>query len=748
MGEAKVDVSAKLGVAQQHLGNFRLMNSQELYDYTNSMSARAAAGISGWFNESLLEHDTDWYGFATQPALSQNYTVSYTVGTEKYRSFLSADYYTEEGTIKGFEYNRYSLRSNTDYVVNRRLTLKAKLSGSYWNDDNRQYALAMTYLPWDYPYNEDGSVRTGQEADWHGRDGSNYLYNRQFNWDRGKQLGATASLGFDYKITSYLVFESNNNIGMRYHLTESYVDPRSIGAESYSGSIKASNSFNTTRYTNQLLRFNRLLADAHDVSAFLGYEYSDSRSESNSAEGQGIPTGGEVLQVAANPYAVAGNISEWAMQSVYFNANYAYSERYMAQLSYRMDGSSRFGRNNRYGSFFTVGAAWALHNESFIKDVDFVNQLKLRASYGSIGNTPGSGDYGYLTVYAVDLMYNGVPTAFPTRLGNPDLTWEKCYETNIALEARLFDRVSLSLDLYDKNTSDLLYNVKLASVTGYTNQFQNVGAVNNRGVEVVISPDIIRTKDFLWTADFNLGYNKSKIVDLYGDSRQVNGDLRLMEEGDPLDMWYTWDWAGVDMYTGDPTWYIHNDDGSKTLTSDRSKASRVKMGSSTPDFSGGLMTTASYKGLSLSAAFNFVYGNKIYNVSRELYDNDGAYPQFNSMVLKDGWVRWEKPGDVATHPKPIAGGNKDSNKPSTRYIEDGSYLRLGNLTLAYALPDNLLKRVNIKSASVSLSGENLFTLTKFSGPDVEVGIGNDNGYAATSIYPLARRFSLGLNLAF
>ncbi|MDR1417465.1 MAG: TonB-dependent receptor [Prevotellaceae bacterium] len=747
MGESKVEVSAKLGIAQQHLGNFRLMNSQELYDYTNSMSSKSAAGISSWFNESLLEYDTDWFGFATQPALSQDYMASYSVGNEKYRSFLSANFYTEEGTVKGFEYNRYSLRSNTDYVVNKRLTIKAKFSGSYWSDDNKQHSIAMTYLPWDHPYNKDGSVRTGKEADWHGRDQSSYLYNRQLTWDRGKQLGATANLGFDYHITTFLVFESNNNVGMRYNLTESYVDPRAIGAESYSGSIKASNSFNTTRYTNQLLRFNKLFAGVHSVGAFLGYEYSDSRSEGNSATGRGIPAGGEVLDVAANPYAVSGNINESAMQSAYFNANYTYNDRYMAQLSCRVDGSSKFGKNSRYGGFFTVGAAWSLHNESFLKDVDFLDQLRLRASYGSIGNSPGSGDYGYMSVYSLSTMYNGVPTAFPTRLGNPNLTWEKCYETNIALETRLFDRLSLSVDYYNKNTSDLLYWVPLTSVTGYTGQYQNVGAVSNKGFEVVVSPDIIHTKDFLWTVDFNLGYNKGKIVKLYNGDQQISGS-KLLEEGLPLDTWYMHDWAGVDTYTGDPMWYIHKDDGSKATTSVYSQASRAKQGSANPDFTGGLISTASYRGISLSVAFSFVSGNKIYNYAREFYDNDGAYPQYNSMALKDGWVRWEKPGDVATHPKPIAGGNKDSNKGSSRYLEDGSFIRLNSLTLSYALPTNLLKKAKIQRAGISLSGENLLLLTKFSGPDAELGAGKGNHTADPDLYPMPRRFSLGLNLAF
>ena len=749
MGEAKVDVSAKLGVAQQHLGNFRLMNAQELYDYTNSMSSKETAGLSRWFNEDLLKHNTDWFALATQPAMYQNYTVSYRVGSEKYRSFLSADFYNEEGTVKGYDYNRYSLRSNTDYVVNKRLTLKTKFSGSFWHDDFRQHSLyaAMTYLPWDYPYNEDGSVRTGKEADWHGRDASSYLYNRQFDWSRGKQLGVTANLGFDYKLTDHLVFESNNSVGYRYHLTESYEDPRSIGAEEYSGAISAANSFTTTRYANQLLRFNRTLADVHSVSAFLGYEYSDSRSESNSATGRGIPPEGEVLKVAANPYEVDGTIGEWAMQSAYFNANYTYSDRYMAQFSYRVDGSSRFSKKERYGGFFTVGAAWSIHQENFMQGVEAINLLKLRASYGSIGNTPGSGNYGYMSVYSLSTMYNGVPAAFPSRLGNPDLTWEKCYETNVALETRIFDRVGLSVDYYSKNTSDLLYYVTLTAITGYPGQYQNVGELSNKGVEVVVSPDIISAKDFKWTMSVNAGFNRSKIVKLYEGKSQIVG-LKIREEGAPIDTWYTYDWAGVDMYTGAPSWYIHNADGTKTPTSDYSKASRVKQGSSNPDFSGGLMTTLSYRGLSLSAALSFVSGNQIYHYAREFYDNDGAYPQYNSMVLRDGWKRWEKSGDVATHPKAIAGGNNDSNKPSSRYLEDGSFVRLNSLTLAYALPEKLLKKVGVKTAGFSLSGENLLTLTKFSGTDAELGAGSDNGVAAADVYPAARRFSLGLNLTF
>lgn len=748
MGESKVDVSAKFSIANQNLGKFKLMNSQQLYDYTKSMDNLEGAGVTSWFSEKLLEHDTDWFDFATQTAFTQNYTVSYTTGNDKVRAFISGDYYNEEGTVKGYDYNRYSLRSNTDYYVNKRLTLKAKISGTYWHDKFKQHSLysAMTYLPWDYPYNPDGSIRTGKEDDWHGRDGSNYLYNLQWNYSRGKQLGVTVSGGFDYKITDYLVFESNNNIGYRYHRTDSYEDPRAIGASEYDGSIGASNDFVTTRYANQMLRFNKAFKEVHNVSAFLGYEFSDYTYENNGAVGRGIPQGAEILGVAANAFDVSGRKEEWAIQAFYFNTNYTYADKYMAQFSYRLDGSSRFGKNNRYGSFFTVGGAWSIHNEEFMKELEFVNSLKLRGSYGAIGNTPGGGNYGYLSVYSLDTHYNGVPAAFPKRLGNRNLTWEKCYETNIGIDARLFDRLGITLDYYHKNTSDLLYLVSLSALTGYSSQYQNVGAVVNEGFELTLSPEIIRTKDFNWSVDVNLGYNKSKIKELYEGRRQPIGNY-VLEEGAAIDTWYLYEWAGVDMHTGDPLWYREEEDGTKKLTSDINEASRQKMGSANPKLTGGLMTHFSYKAFSLSAAFSFVSGNKIYHYAREFYDSDGAYNNYNSMKLKSGWSRWEKPGDIATHPRPVAGGNSLSNKTSSRYLERGDFLRMNNLTLSYALPDTYLKKIGLKSANISLSGENLFTITEFSGTDVELSAGG-GGTADASLYPSSRRFSLGLNLTF
>ncbi|MDR1004566.1 MAG: TonB-dependent receptor [Prevotellaceae bacterium] len=754
--ESSLEVSAKVGVAVPNFGKLKMMDSQQLYDYTASMAGLSTSGVGTWFNEELLKHNTNWADIATQNAMSQNYNISYTSGANgKFRSFLMADYYNEDGTVKGYDYTRYNVRSNVDYIVNKYLTIKTKLSGSYMGYKDQQYDLysSFTYLPWDYPYNEDGSVRTGKESTWHGRDASNYLHDIDKNWSRGKAFGATASIGFDLRFTDWLVFESNNNLSVRYTLDESYVDPTSIGAEEYSGSISNKNNLYITRYTNQLLRFNKTFADKHDVSAFLGYEFSDSHSHGSEASGRGIPQGGEVFAVASKPYSVGGTIREWAVQSVFFNANYTYDERYMGQISYRMDQSSRFGANKRTGNFFTVGAGWTVSNEAFMKPyADWLTQLKLRGSWGSIGNMPDS-NYGYLSTYSLSINYNGVPAAFPNRLGNPNLTWEKCYETNIALDLRLFDRVSLSAEWYDKNTSGLLYNVTLSAITGYTNQWQNVGAIRNTGMEFTLSPDIIKTRDFLWTADFNIGFNKAMVKELYQGAPQIIGSdmggQKIREEGRALDTWYLKEWAGVDVYTGDPMWYIYNEDGSRTLTNDISKATRTYMGTSNPKFSGGLVTTASWKGLSLQAGLSFVSGNKVYNYARQYYDNDGAYPTYNSMVLADGWSRWEKPGDIATHPRAVVNGNRSSNMASSRYLEDGSFLKINNITLSYDLPRKWLAPASIKALTVSFAAENIATFTKFSCSDPEVSTGANDGTADTGqAYAPPRRFSLGVNLKF
>ena len=736
----KYSVSVNAGVSLLSTGRLEMMNSQELYDYQKSWNNQS------WFTEELLKHNTDWFKEASKPGLYTNANITYTGSSGRMRSFVMADYYREEGAIKDFTLDRFTFRSNNDVKFTDRFTMSTKISGSLSRTDSQQRSVYNTYLylPWDFPYNEDGSIRSGQEQDWRGRDGINDMYDLQWNWSRSKKLTVDGTINFNYQITDWLRFESNNYIRYISNRSESYTDKRSRSGQSDKGSLSNSNSLLTKQFTNQMIRFEKSFGK-HKVNALGAYEYTRHFYESTSAEGRGIQPGREILDVTTGIKSIGGYKDAIATQSALFNANYDYDNRYMGQVSYRMDESSCFGKNNRMGHFFTVSGGWNIQNETFFESLrESVNQLKVRVSYGSLGNTPEA-YYGHYPLYS-SMMYNDEVAYFPSQMGNADLSWEKCYTTNIGIDARFFDRFGVTIDLYNKNTSDLLYYAPLPNISGYTGQYKNVGAINNKGLEISLNADVIRTSKFQWTSDFNIGFNRNRVTELYGGKPELKG-LKRLEEGRDMDEWYLREWAGVDPANGSPLWYTTDENGKRTTTDSYNKADRVYCGSAAPKFTGGWMNSFSYKGFTLTANFDFVYGNLLYNQSRELLDSDGAYADYNSMKLKSGWKRWEKEGDIATHPKAINGGNKNSNKSSSRYLEKGNYFSLRNLSLGYSIPEKLCGKLGLQQVNVSCSADNLFTLTPFSGVSPQLSDSSTDGYAGT-IYPLSRRIVFGLNVSF
>lgn len=736
----KYSVSVNAGVSLLSTGRLEMMNSQELYDYQKSWNNQS------WFTEELLKHNTDWFKEASKPGLYTNANITYTGSSGRMRSFVMADYYREEGAIKDFTLDRFTFRSNNDVKFTDRFTMSTKISGSLSRTDSQQRSVYNTYLylPWDFPYNEDGSIRSGQEQDWRGRDGINDMYDLQWNWSRSKKLTVDGTINFNYQITDWLRFESNNYIRYISNRSETYTDKRSRSGQSDKGSLSNSNSLLTKQFTNQMIRFEKSFGK-HKVNALGAYEYTRHFYESTSAEGRGIQPGREILDVTTGIKSIGGYKDAITTQSALFNANYDYDNRYMGQVSYRMDESSCFGKNNRMGHFFTVSGGWNIQNETFFESLrESVNQLKVRVSYGSLGNTPGA-YYGHYPLYS-SMMYNDEVAYFPSQMGNADLSWEKCYTTNIGIDARFFDRFGVTIDLYNKNTSDLLYYAPLPNISGYTGQYKNVGAINNKGLEISLNADVIRTSKFQWTSDFNIGFNRNRVTELYGGKPELKG-LKRLEEGRDMDEWYLREWAGVDTANGSPLWYTTDENGKRTTTDSYNKADRVYCGSAAPKFTGGWMNSFSYKGFTLTVNFDFVYGNLLYNQSRELLDSDGAYADYNSMKLKSGWKRWEKEGDIATHPKAINGGNKNSNKSSSRYLEKGNYFSLRNLSLGYSIPEKLCGKLGLQRVNVSCSADNLFTLTPFSGVSPQLSDSSTDGYAGT-IYPLSRRIVFGLNVSF
>ena len=749
--KTSINVSAKIGLTSLYNGNLEVMNGAELYDYYKSFSNVDEISFPRW-NDDLRNSNFDWWDFASQTGVAQDYNISVNGGNDMLKSYLSVGVYDEKGAVKGYDYTRYNFRYKTDYTPFKWLTIKPTIAGSRKDIKDKQHSVSAMYsnLPWDSAYDGSGNIIGHYSSLWVNSNSTNYLYDLQWNYSESRTWEFMGNLDFDINLTDWLTFSSVNNYKWVGYSSMYYQDPRSSGGEGVDGRINEYQSNMNRRYTNQILRFNKTLGD-HNINALIAYEFNDYEFKSISGTGTGIVAGFNVLDVTSKPEAVGGSLSEWAVQSFLFNANYSYKSRYYGQLSLRRDGASNFGEDEKYGNFFSVGGGWILSRENWF-DVKWANVLKLRVSYGSVGNRPSS-LYPQYDLYSVTESYNEVPGALISQVGNNELTWERTYTTGIGLDATLFSRLRLTLDYYEKKTDNLLYRVPVSGVTGVTSIWRNVGEVNNKGFETSIGFDIMKTTELLWSVDVNLGLNRNKVVKLYDNNSQIilgssiaGSANRILRPGIDSDTWYLREWAGVDPETGGPLWYKTDENGGRVTTNNYAEADQVELDAYTPDFFGGFSTSLNYKNFDLNANFSYSVGGKIYNYTRSEYDSDGAYTDRNQMKLMDGWSRWEQPGDIATHPLPGYNNSSNSNKVSSRYLEDGDYLKLKNLTLGYNFT---LPAYKISNVRVYVSGENLFTITDYSGVDPEIPPrdGSITG-VTTTVYPSTRKFIFGVNVTF
>lgn len=760
----KINASVKLGVSTMTNGKMEVMNGAELYDYYASFPNQEDIKFSRW-NPELRNANFDWGELASQAGFTQDYNISLSGGNEKMSSYFSLGYYSEEGTVKGYKYDRYSFRYRSNYKPFSWLTIKPNISGSMKNTDDSQYDYTAKYtmFPWDSPYDEDGNLVPDRYSGWVDSSDLNYLNSISYgNHTTRKTYEFSGNFDFDIKITDWLTFTSVNNYRWTGYFQATYTDPRTDSASGVQGRVEEEQTNNIQRYTNQYLTFNKMFGK-HSVQALLAYEFMDTSAKVINAKGTGIVSGFEVLDATATPEEVGGNLTEWAKQSVFAKANYTYDNRYLAEVSLRRDGASNFGDDKKYGNFFSISAGWNINREKWFKS-DWVDVLKLRASYGSVGNIPYS-KYPQYGLYSVSSNYNGIPAILISQVGNKDLTWEQTYTAGVGIDANFFNnRLRFVFDYYNKYTSNILYQVPVSGLTGITSRWQNVGEMRNSGIEITIGGDIIRTKDWLWSLDLNMGYNKNKLEKLYGDDPNMmiiggggndtsiaGAAEKVLKVGYSTDRYYLREWAGVDPKNGAPLWY--KNDGSGETTSNYSEAKQVMTEATSPKLFGGFNTSLTWKNIDLNASFGFSLGGKIYNYSRQEYDSDGAYTDRNQMKLIDGWSRWEKEGDIATHPAASYGNKSNSNKASTRYLEDGDYLKLRSLSIGYNLD---LSKYYIQNMRIYFTAENVFTLTGFSGIDPEVpayydettGTYKSIGTAGANLYPSTRKFMFGINLTF
>lgn len=754
-GKAIINFSAKTAMTTLNNGNFKIMNGAELYDLYNSFANKEDFENVSWWNPELRNKNYNWWDNATKTGIAKDYNLSISGGSENFKSYVSLGAYDETGAIKGYDYKKYNGLLKFEYKPSSWLTIRPLVNITKETVYDAQHSVEALYgnMPWDSPYLEDGSlVGNAPNPTWVNTTGSNYLYDLQWNFGESENYTVRANFDFDVKLTDYLTYSSVNNYIFGNYTSTYYSDPRSSVGQAVKGRIEDKLNTNNKLYINQLIKFNKSFG-SHEFNAIAGYEWNEYASKTSTSVATGIPPGIIVTDAAAVPEKVAGNRSEWAVQSLLTNVNYSYDNRYLAQVSFRRDGASNFGKNAQYGNFFSISGGWNIHNEKFFH-ADYINNLKLRASYGSVGNRPNS-LYPHLPLYSFTQSYNENPGALISQLGNPDLSWEKTYTAGVGLDVSLFNRVNITLDYYNKNTSDLLYRVPLPGVIGVTSIWRNVGAVNNRGFEASVDVGIIKNENLQWSVAANIGLNKNKVTSLYGDRQEIIVDdgsglsgsaSKLLKPNYDVDSWYLTEWAGVDPETGKPQWFTTNANGEREKTFSYGEASKNQkiIGSYTPDFFGGFSTNLNYKNFDFAAIFSYSIGGEIYNYARAEFDSDGAYTDRNQMNLHSGWSRWEKPGDIATHPQAIYNNPSNSNKVSSRYLETGTYLKMRSVSLGYNFASEALHISNLR---LYISGENLFTITHFSGVDPEIPPtdGAITG-VATQVYPQTRKIVLGLNL--
>ena len=495
----------------------------------------------------------------------------------------------------------------------------------------------------------------------------------------------------------------------------------------------------------------------------IGHEFSIWQSEYLNASGVGMPNGVQALN-SSSPFTNGGYIMPGKALSFFVQASYDYGKRYFITASYRTEANSNFGNFHRWGHFPSVAASWLISNEDFMKNQDVVSFFKLRASYGITGNSDIPA-YQYLSTYSLSALYQGNVAASPSRMSNPDLHWETAKMAALGIDLTFIKRIEMNIDLYQTDNTELLLYVPLPPSSGFYEVMKNSGAVRNRGVEFNINANVINLNGWRWDIGFNIGFNQNRVTSLPDHTpifQQASSVNQRIAEGEDIYTWWLKEWAGVDPTNGDPLWYCVDVDGNyildaagnKTTTNDYNNTYAHAVGKATPLFSGGLSTQLSWKGIFIHMNSNYQYGNTIYNYTRHSSDADGAYLGYNQLSIENnnlGWSRWQNPGDNATHPKATLNGNKNANQISSRYLEDGSYFRLKNLTVGYDFPLTLISKAHMTKCRIYFSADNLFTASKFSGMDPEITMEKSTYSLAgfySENYPVGRTFQGGVEISF
>lgn len=708
---------------------------------------------SGHSNWRTLETNTNWEKLAFQEdAKTKLVDISAAGGSDKTRFFISGGFNDQDGILFGNNFQRLSARFNLDHDASNRVKIGFNMSvartvANRVADDNEFYTpMQIVALAPITP------VRDLQGV-YYDRPTTTY-YNPLIELEDSRYESTTfRNIGgfyFNYKFAPSLVFKSEFGLDVQNQSDDRFFGNRTIIGQSTNGYGEATWFRRVNYNTNNYLNFTKVLKNIHDIDATAGMSFQSFTTDQSFVSGEDFPV--NALKKLASAGRITGgstSTSESAILSYFARANYKLMNKYLVSLSGRVDGSSRFGKENKYGFFPAASAGWILSQENFLNTVKWLSFLKLRASYGLTGNDAGFGDFAQLGLWGA-AKYNNVSGLVPTQLANPELKWEKSAQTDIGIDFGLFNnRISGEIDYYVRDTRDLIYNVPVPGTSGFSTQTVNIGSMQNKGVEFVLNSVNVNTKAFKWNSSFNLSKNTNKVTKLDGDQTLIPGnDGRYMNSlivGEAIGVFYGPKFAGADPANGDALYFLP--DG-KNTTNDYNDAGDFVVGNPNPDWIGGLNNNFSYKGIELSVLFQGVFGNQVMNGAGGFMS--ASFDWFDNQTV-DQVNRWQKAGDITNVPQ-LRLGYGNGIGASSRYVEDASYVRLKNITLAYNVDSKLLNKLKIRSARIYLTGVNLATFTKYTGWDPEVNTdyraGNRNQGGDFYAAPQIKSMTFGINLGF
>lgn len=724
-----------------------LMNADQfrgfVTDYRTARTAPVPAFPAGGF---------DWLDAVVRQGNVSSYSLSASGGNERTRFYLGGSYFKEEGFTIGNDIRRLSGRLNVDHDISARVKVGANLSLSNTNSDrigvenntNAAISGAMLILPYVQPRDSSGNlVNTGFIP--------NILAIEEFNTNDFVSSRNTGNAFVDFTLVDNLKFRTDWGID----LVQAEERSRSVEIISPGGAASRGIQQNRKWLTTNTLNYEKSFGD-HFAGILLGQSFEKTNYDAISVGSSGFAND-RLPNVASGstPTTTFASRSAYALESYFSRLNYRFKERYLLEGSVRRDGSSRFGSANQYGTFWAVSGGWIVSEEDFFKGVNFVNNLKLTASYGTSGNDRIGGDFPSLGLYGggITADYGGAPGLNPTQIPNPNLKWEETRQWDIGIITSLFQsRVNLNLNVYAKRTLNNLIGVPLPFTTGFPNVNQNIGEIENKGVDIELNTVNIRSQDFEWSTAVNFGYLNNKVLSLPTNKDEVGRDYLVVTAdqraivGYSRNTFYMIRYVGVNPTTGDAEWL----DRSGKPTTNPVAADRQIVGSAIPKFTGGFTNSIRYKGFDLSAFFNFAYGNKVLIGGLTFTENLGS-PSFNKTTNVLNY--WRKEGDNAFAPRLASTTAPIFNQSSTLQLQDGSYARLKTLSLGYKLPTTVIDRIKfLSSARFYVLGQNLFIIQNkdFRGPDAEVSANGGSIIQGESFFalPQTRSFTFGLNIGF